>query len=167
MRFHRPRFWERALLPKAIAMPKLTLSTRVQRIELIADAHFSISADDPQDIATDIYPTSAARVRNAWRAAGMVRQLKPLSHGRLGREEHVQFTADVVPLIGRERRRRCRDFELARAIRSFGSVCAQAISGGASCSILSSCPPGKVCRASSLKTSVLGRTSRRRLAEQL
>ena len=33
-----------------------------------------------------------------------------LSHGLAGQKEHVQFTADVIPLTGRERRRSCRHF---------------------------------------------------------
>jgi hypothetical protein len=35
-------------------MPKLTIATRVKRIQLIADAYVWNSGEDPQDFATDL-----------------------------------------------------------------------------------------------------------------
>jgi hypothetical protein len=35
-------------------MPRLTISTHVGRVQLIADAYVPVSGDDPEDIVTDL-----------------------------------------------------------------------------------------------------------------
>jgi hypothetical protein len=58
-------------------MPTPTISTRVRRIERIADAYCSISGDDPQDIATDILSDL-----QHWCAARGVRFAAALLHAK-------------------------------------------------------------------------------------
>jgi hypothetical protein len=80
----------------------------------------SIGKEEPWRVRIGIEPhqstiqQTARRRRQLWlsgvRTAALGLELEALSHGRVGRKEYVQLTADVLTLTGRQPCRSCHHF---------------------------------------------------------